>query len=175
MLTGSLAFDCLSRISGKACRMLIPLERSSERWRGKLELLNSGVNGRLMITSEGGARFVVPFIDNFICWVCGNLLRPTLDGFESFKSFQASWIWKVTVTSVHYVRHRWLISVKKRFRVSGLKKYRAILNHSIFVVSNLRTRTYWSHFSGAWTRNAFFQTFSRTFCAGGVKYRIIYT
>lgn len=62
-----------------------------DSWRAKkyLELVHSDLCGSINLTSNGGKRYVITFIDDFSCKTWVYFLQDKSETFEAFKSYKA--------------------------------------------------------------------------------------
>ncbi len=80
--------NCTGCVLGKGHRAPIP-KKSDTRAQKPLELVHSDVNGPLDITSLGGSRYFVTFIDDFSRWTSLFTMKTKSEVFECFKRFHA--------------------------------------------------------------------------------------
>lgn len=78
---------CISCLQGKQSRIPFPTEGS--RAQNALELIHSDVCGPMEVSSLGGARYFVTFIDDFTRKVFIYILTKKSEVFEKFKEFKA--------------------------------------------------------------------------------------
>eukprot|EP00171_Calliarthron_tuberculosum_P001299 IDg1299t1 len=78
---------CEGCVMEKMPRTSIP-KTSQSRSAGILDLVHSDVAGPLPVSSKGGARYFVTFIDDKSRWVTVYPIKAKSDSFASFRHFQ---------------------------------------------------------------------------------------
>ena len=80
---------CEGCVAGKMARAPIP-KSSSTRATGLLDLVHTDIAGPMAVSSKGGARYFVTFIDDNSRWLTVYPLRLKSDCFAAFLKFRAS-------------------------------------------------------------------------------------
>lgn len=79
---------CEGCIAGKAHRADIPKERTSGRAEGLLDLVHSDVCGPMQVTSLGGSRYFITFIDDYSNWVVIYAIRQKSESADCYMNYE---------------------------------------------------------------------------------------